>query len=354
VQLIHTRFIFTDLSTAKLGKMMPGMPGGAGGPFDLSALQSALNDPSIKQMAEQIASDPSFQGLTQQLQESMAGMMGAMGGEGAANGGAASAMPPAMPPGMDPANFDPTKYMQAMSGMFQNPQFMQMAEKLGQAIIQSDPNMQKMMQTMQDPEYKVKVENAMKSLKDDPDMGEIFSELESGGPAAMMKYWNDPEVLKKLGGAMGGAFDFQAMLGEAGAGEEGAEGEAAGEEEEEEEEVNLHTAASDGNVEVLKQLLADGAGVDEVDEEGRTALHFAVGYGEIACAKLLIEAGAKLDQQDNNKNTALHYAAGYGQAESVKLLVDSGADKSAKNADDKTALEVATLNEQEDVAKLLE
>lgn len=37
---------------------------------------------------------------------------------------------------MDPANFDPTKYMQAMSGMFQNPQFMQMAEKLGQAIIQ--------------------------------------------------------------------------------------------------------------------------------------------------------------------------------------------------------------------------
>jgi hypothetical protein len=43
---------------------------------------------------------------------------------------------PGMPPGMDPANFDPSKYMQAMSGMFQNPQFMQMAEKLGQAIIQ--------------------------------------------------------------------------------------------------------------------------------------------------------------------------------------------------------------------------
>eukprot|EP00878_Enallax_costatus_P000502 GHUV01000596.1.p1 GENE.GHUV01000596.1~~GHUV01000596.1.p1 ORF type:complete len:328 (+),score=157.40 GHUV01000596.1:205-1188(+) len=327
--------------------MMPGMPGGAGGPFDFSALQSALNDPSIKQMAEQIANDPSFQGLTAQLQESMAGMMGGVGGEGAANGA------PAMPPMPDPANFDPTKYMQAMSGMFQNPQFMQMAEKLGQAIIQSDPNMQRMMGTMQDPEYKAKVENAMKSLKDDPEMGNIFAELESGGPAAMMKYWNDPEVLKKLGGAMGDVFDFQAMLGE---GAEGAEGAAEGDEaaEEEEEEVNVHTAASDGNVEVLKQLLDGGAAADEVDEEGRTALHFAVGYGEIACAKLLIEAGAKLDLQDNNKNTALHYAAGYGQAESVKLLVDSGADKAAKNADDKTALEVAQLNEQEEVAKLLE
>ena len=108
-----------------------------------------MQDPSIKQMAEQIANDPSFLGLTQQLQESMASMMGgaegaAAGGAGAGAGAAAGGMPgmppmPGMPgmPGMpDPANFDPTKYMQAMSGMFQNPQFMQMAEKLGQAIIQ--------------------------------------------------------------------------------------------------------------------------------------------------------------------------------------------------------------------------
>lgn len=113
-----------------------------------------MQDPSIKQMAEQIANDPSFMGLTQQLQESMASMMGgaegaaAAGGAGAAAGAGAMPGMPGMPPGMpgmppgafpgmpDPANFDPTKYMQAMSGMFQNPQFMQMAEKLGQAIIQ--------------------------------------------------------------------------------------------------------------------------------------------------------------------------------------------------------------------------
>jgi len=30
-----------------------------------------------------------------------------------------------------------------------------------------------------------------------------------------LRYWNDPEVLKKLGSAMGGVFDFNAMLGEA-------------------------------------------------------------------------------------------------------------------------------------------
>jgi len=323
--------------------MMPGMP--PGGAFDFSALQNALNDPSIKQMAEQIANDPSFQGLTAQLQESMASMMG--GAEGGA--AAAAAAPPAMPPMPDPANFDPTKYMQAMSGMFQNPQFMQMAEKLGQAIIQSDPNMQRLMSTMADPEYKAKIENAMKSLKDDPEMGAIFQELEQGGPAAMMKYWNNPEVLKKLGETMGGVFDFQAMLGE---GVEGAEGEE--EQDEEEEEVNLHSAASDGNADQLRELLKEeGVQVDAEDEEGRTALHFAVGYGEIECSKLLIDAGANVNLKDANQNTPLHYAAGYGQAESVKLLLDSGADKEAKNADDKTAYEVAELNEQADVMALL-
>jgi hypothetical protein len=55
----------------------------------------------------------------------------------------------------------------------------------------------------------LQIENAMKSLKEDPEMGEIFNELEAGGPAAMMKYWNNPEVLKKLGDTMGGVFDFQ-------------------------------------------------------------------------------------------------------------------------------------------------
>jgi hypothetical protein len=96
-------------------------------------------------MAEQIANDPSFMGMTQQLQESMgamAGMMGAggggmMGGGAGGGGGGDGPAGPGLPGGMpDPANFDPSKYMQAMSGMFQNPSFMQMAEKLGQAIIQ--------------------------------------------------------------------------------------------------------------------------------------------------------------------------------------------------------------------------
>ena len=40
-------------------------PGGGQPPFDFSALQNVLADPSIKQMAEQIASAPEFAQMTQ-------------------------------------------------------------------------------------------------------------------------------------------------------------------------------------------------------------------------------------------------------------------------------------------------
>jgi hypothetical protein len=58
----------------------------------------------------------------------------------------------------------------------------------------------------------------------------------------LCRYWNDPEVLSKLGKAMGGSFDLPGMLGaaplEAPAEEEEAE--------EEEGEDTLHSTASAG------------------------------------------------------------------------------------------------------------
>ncbi|GFH16431.1 ANK_REP_REGION domain-containing protein [Haematococcus lacustris] len=177
---------------------IPGMPGG--GAFDFGALQQALNDPAIKQMAEQIASDPSFKQVTESLQS----QFGSMFQQGAAGGGGSGPANPAAAA----AAFDPSQYMQAMSGMFQNKGFMEMAEKLGQSIIQQDPGMAQMMKTMQDPEYRTKVESALKGMKDDPELKPMLEELETAGPMAMMKYWQDPEVLAKLGKAMGGAFDL--------------------------------------------------------------------------------------------------------------------------------------------------
>lgn len=56
------------------------------------------------------------------------------------------------------------------------------------------------------------------------------------------RYWNNPEVLKKLGGAMGGAFQNE----ELGVDEAAGEGDEAAEDAEEEEPANVHSAASLG------------------------------------------------------------------------------------------------------------
>ena len=47
--------------------------------------------------------------------------------------------------------------------------------------------MANMMKAMQDPEYKTKVDDALKGLKDDPELGPILAEMESAGPMGMMK-----------------------------------------------------------------------------------------------------------------------------------------------------------------------
>ena len=78
-----------------------------------------LQDPGIKAMAEKLAQDPAFAQMTQSLQSGMGGM-----------GGRA----PSASPG--PSGMDPNVAAEAMQGMFQNPEFMTMAQDLGQKIMQ--------------------------------------------------------------------------------------------------------------------------------------------------------------------------------------------------------------------------
>eukprot|EP00246_Nothoceros_aenigmaticus_P007919 TRINITY_DN221_c0_g1_i1.p1 TRINITY_DN221_c0_g1~~TRINITY_DN221_c0_g1_i1.p1 ORF type:complete len:384 (-),score=78.71 TRINITY_DN221_c0_g1_i1:420-1457(-) len=299
-------------------------PAGLPNAFDFTAMSSLLNDPSIKEMAEQIAKDPAFNHMAQQLQSSVQ----SVGADGV-------------------PQLDTHQYINAMQQVMQNPQFMSMAERLGSALMQ-DPAMSGMLQNLTNPAQKEQLEARMAQVREDPSLKPILEEIETGGPAAMMKYWNDPVVLSKLGRAMGVEGVPSAPLTEPGVGEseDGAE--------EDEDELTVHLTASTGNLEGLKSLLADGANKDEKDSEGRAALHFACGYGEVKCAEILIEAGASVDALDKNNNTALHYAAGYGRQECVELLLKNGAAVTLQNMDNKTAIDVAKLNNQKDVLKLLE
>lgn len=294
-------------------------------PFDFSAMSGLLNDPSIKELAEQISKDPAFNQMAEQLQKTFSG--------------------PAAETGIP--QFDPQQYNTTMQQVMQNPQFVTMAERLGNALMQ-DPSMSSMLENLANPAQKEQLEERAARLKEDPSLKPILDEIESGGPAAMMRYWNDKEVLQKLGEAMG-----LALPGEV-AGFADQPGEDDAEDPGNEEESIVHHTASVGDVEGLKNSIASGADINEEDSEGRTALHFACGYGEVKCAQALLEAGAKVDALDKNKNTALHYAAGYGRKECVALLLQHGAAVTLQNLDGKTAIDVAKLNNQNEVVKLLE
>nr|XP_025888949.1 ankyrin repeat domain-containing protein 2B-like [Solanum lycopersicum] len=333
---------------AQTGETRKTSAAGAGlqNPFDFSAMTGLLNDPSIKELAEQIAKYPSFNQMTEQLQQTFQG----------------AAEEDNIP------NFDSQQYYSAMQHVMQNPQFMSMAEQLGSALMQ-DPSMSSMLENLTNSSQKDQLEERLTCIKEDPSLKPILEEIESGGPAAMMRYWNDQDVLKKLGEAMGFAV----------AGEGATSAEVSGPDETEkadDDESSVHQCASVGDVEGLKNVIASVADKNKEDSEGRTSLHFACEYGEqtcrhlrlnsnssqssshrifrVKCAQVLLEAGAEVDALNKNKNTALHYAAGYGRKECVVLLLKNGAAVTLQNLDGKTPIDVAKLNNQNEVLTLLE
>ena len=110
--------------------------------------------------------------------------------------------------------------------------------------------------------------------------------------------------------------------------------------------VDIHQAAEEGNIEAVKQHLADGADVNAKNRSGATAMHStplceAAGGGHKEVAELLIERGADVNAWDKRGKTPLHNAAWKGHVEIAKLLITKGADVNAKADKGRTPLDWA-------------
>ena len=113
----------------------------------------------------------------------------------------------------------------------------------------------------------------------------------------------------------------------------------------------IYEAAESGDIEAVKQHLADGTDIElKCTGCGSTALGHAAKYGHNEIAELLIENGADVDAKDEDGSTPLHLAALMGRKEIAELLIENGADVNAKAMDGGTPLHYAATKE---IAELL-
>jgi len=96
----------------------------------------------------------------------------------------------------------------------------------------------------------------------------------------------------------------------------------------------LIAAASAGQADTVKALLAQGAGVDATAADGRTALIVAAESGKIESVQVLIAAGANLNRAARGTGTALNVAENKGETGIAALLLASGAHSTGKSVGD--------------------
>jgi ankyrin repeat protein len=143
--------------------------------------------------------------------------------------------------------------------------------------------------------------------------------------------------------------------------------------------LSIYVAATQGNIEAVKQHLASGTEVDARDRQDKTPLQHAVFWGNKEIVKLLIAKGADVNAKNSTGSTPLDYAKRHpeiadllrknggksgaedsihlasklGNIEAVKKHLDSGTDVNAMDNRGRTPLRNAAEYGHKEIAELL-
>jgi len=88
----------------------------------------------------------------------------------------------------------------------------------------------------------------------------------------------------------------------------------------------LHVASRNGNLEMVKALIENGADVNSRDSSQNTPLHLACENGNLKMVMVLLENGATIDAKNIDKDTPLHFACLNGHTVLAMALIEKGAD----------------------------
>lgn len=97
-----------------------------------------------------------------------------------------------------------------------------------------------------------------------------------------------------------------------------------------------------GNIEAIKQHIAEGADVNVLHFE-MPPLTWAAMMGQTKAAELLLKHGANINGKNRDGNTALHLAIFLGRAGTAELLVKNGAALNTKNDDGATPVDLLAV-----------
>lgn len=103
----------------------------------------------------------------------------------------------------------------------------------------------------------------------------------------------------------------------------------------------LLRAAAEANVQILREIIAEGGNLDATTRDGNNALWLACKRDGVEAIELLSAAGANVHHRNPDGSTALIYAASAGKTEVVALLLALGADPAQENIDGFSALDLA-------------
>jgi len=115
----------------------------------------------------------------------------------------------------------------------------------------------------------------------------------------------------------------------------------------------LHDAAGNGDVEKVRELVAEGVDVNQVDTMVGTPLTKAAMAGEAEAVRALIEAGADVNIKGGMIGLTPLQAAAGSSLEITKLLLEAGADNSVRDLSGNTLMHIAAETGQLEVVKLL-
>jgi len=118
-------------------------------------------------------------------------------------------------------------------------------------------------------------------------------------------------------------------------------------------ETPLYQASKWGHANVVKVLMAKGADVNKATKKGFTPLIAASMEGHMEVVTLLLAApGIDVNKANKDGTTPLYWASYYGRTEVAKVLLKAGADVDKADKDGVTPLHVASYEGHMDIVKL--